>query len=244
MGSSGRDGPASRRDPHTRSRGSVLGLAERGQAQSHVGAGLRWGPPLELPFPITTAVGLALKIRGWRQSPGRPQASRSRVGGPGHSRPLEPPSPTPCVQGLAFSSLSLGACPRGLGRWRQGEAPLEGRGPHGGLSQAVRGAARAARAQSRGCFRAEIVPVTTTVHDDKGTERSVTVAEDEGIRPSTSMEGLAQLKPAFKTGGSTTAGETGWRRDWRGSRLARCSPGGGGGEVCGRSSPPRASYPL
>ncbi|XP_028373976.1 3-ketoacyl-CoA thiolase, peroxisomal isoform X4 [Phyllostomus discolor] len=67
---------------------------------------------------------------------------------------------------------------------------------------------KAARAQSKGCFQDEIVPVTTTVYDDKGTERRVTVAQDEGIRPSTTMEGLAKLKPAFKDGGSTTAGLT------------------------------------
>uniref|UniRef100_A0ABI7WQH7 Acetyl-CoA acyltransferase 1 n=1 Tax=Felis catus TaxID=9685 RepID=A0ABI7WQH7_FELCA len=67
---------------------------------------------------------------------------------------------------------------------------------------------KAARAQSKGCFQAEIVPVTTTVHDDKGTERSITVAQDEGIRPNTTMEGLAKLKPAFKKGGSTTAGNS------------------------------------
>uniref|UniRef100_A0A667GGN9 Acetyl-CoA acyltransferase 1 n=1 Tax=Lynx canadensis TaxID=61383 RepID=A0A667GGN9_LYNCA len=67
---------------------------------------------------------------------------------------------------------------------------------------------KAARAQSKGCFRAEIVPVTTTVHDDKGTERSITVAQDEGIRPNTTMEGLAKLKPAFKKGGSSTAGNS------------------------------------
>ncbi|XP_058146629.1 3-ketoacyl-CoA thiolase, peroxisomal isoform X3 [Dasypus novemcinctus] len=66
---------------------------------------------------------------------------------------------------------------------------------------------RAARAQREGRFRAEIVPVTTTVHDDKG-ERRVTVAQDEGIRASTTMEGLAKLKPAFQKGGSTTAGNS------------------------------------
>uniref|UniRef100_G1QZS0 Acetyl-CoA acyltransferase 1 n=1 Tax=Nomascus leucogenys TaxID=61853 RepID=G1QZS0_NOMLE len=67
---------------------------------------------------------------------------------------------------------------------------------------------KAARAQSKGCFQAEIVPVTTTINDDKGTKRSITVTQDEGIRPSTTMEGLAKLKPAFKKDGSTTAGET------------------------------------
>ncbi|XP_049622383.1 3-ketoacyl-CoA thiolase, peroxisomal [Suncus etruscus] len=67
---------------------------------------------------------------------------------------------------------------------------------------------KAARAQSQGCFRAEIVPVTTTVRDDKGTETRVTVTQDEGIRPNTTMEGLAKLKPAFKDNGSTTAGNS------------------------------------
>uniref|UniRef100_A0A8D2H766 acetyl-CoA C-acetyltransferase n=2 Tax=Urocitellus parryii TaxID=9999 RepID=A0A8D2H766_UROPR len=67
---------------------------------------------------------------------------------------------------------------------------------------------KAARAQSRGCFRAEIVPVTTTIHDDKGIKKSITVSQDEGIRPNTTLEGLAKLKPAFKDGGSTTAGNS------------------------------------
>ncbi|XP_058432503.1 3-ketoacyl-CoA thiolase, peroxisomal-like [Marmota monax] len=68
---------------------------------------------------------------------------------------------------------------------------------------AVASQQKAARAQSKGCFRAEIVPVTTTIHDDKGIKRSITVSQDEGIRPNTTMEGLAKLKPAFKDGGST-----------------------------------------
>lgn len=67
---------------------------------------------------------------------------------------------------------------------------------------------KAASAQSRGCFRAEIVPVTTTVLDDKGDRKTITVSQDEGVRPSTTMEGLAKLKPAFKDGGSTTAGNS------------------------------------
>lgn len=50
--------------------------------------------------------------------------------------------------------------------------------------------------------------MTTTVHDDKGNERRITVAQDEGIRPSTSMEALAKLKPAFKKNGSSTAGNS------------------------------------
>lgn len=51
--------------------------------------------------------------------------------------------------------------------------------------------------------------MTTTVLDDKGDKKTITVSQDEGVRPSTTMEGLAKLKPAFKDGGSTTAGERG-----------------------------------
>lgn len=51
--------------------------------------------------------------------------------------------------------------------------------------------------------------MTTTVLDDQGNKKTVTVTQDEGVRPSTTMEGLAKLKPAFKDGGSTTAGERG-----------------------------------
>jgi acetyl-CoA C-acetyltransferase len=58
--------------------------------------------------------------------------------------------------------------------------------------------ARAARAAETGAFDAEIVPVAL---DGK------TIARDEGIRPATSLEALARLKPAFRAaGGVVTAG--------------------------------------
>ncbi|VTJ85940.1 Hypothetical predicted protein [Marmota monax] len=89
---------------------------------------------------------------------------------------------------------------------------------------------RAAREQRKGCFHAEIVPVTTTIHDDKGTKRSITVSQDEGICPNTTMEGLAKLKPAFKDGGSPTAGEyepeqsqVGPRQEPMGGQVLLCS---------------------
>ncbi|NXO72515.1 THIKB thiolase, partial [Phainopepla nitens] len=65
---------------------------------------------------------------------------------------------------------------------------------------------RAAKAQQMGLFKTEIVPVKTTIADDEGNRRTITVHQDEGIRPSTTLEGLAKLKPAFKDDGSTTAG--------------------------------------
>ena len=42
--------------------------------------------------------------------------------------------------------------------------------------------------------------------DKEGNETEVLVDKDDGVRPSTTIEGLAKLKPAFKKGGSTTAG--------------------------------------
>lgn len=66
---------------------------------------------------------------------------------------------------------------------------------------------RAAKAQQLGLFKAEIVPVKTTVQDKEGNQQTITVHQDEGIRPSTTLEGLAKLKPAFKENGSTTAGQ-------------------------------------
>ncbi|XP_053872560.1 3-ketoacyl-CoA thiolase, peroxisomal [Malaclemys terrapin pileata] len=67
---------------------------------------------------------------------------------------------------------------------------------------------KAARAQQMGLFKNEIIPVRTTVKDDQGHQKTITVLQDEGIRPSTTLEGLAKLKPAFKENGSTTAGNS------------------------------------
>ncbi|KAI2649017.1 3-ketoacyl-CoA thiolase B, peroxisomal [Labeo rohita] len=55
-------------------------------------------------------------------------------------------------------------------------------------------------------FALKITPVTTKFVDENGTERTITVTKDDGIRPGTTYEGLAKLRPAFKENGSTTAG--------------------------------------
>jgi len=71
---------------------------------------------------------------------------------------------------------------------------------------------RAVAAVESGHFDAEIVPVTVPAHsetDKEGNEVDLPetlVARDDGPRPGTTMEGLAALKPAFKEGGSVTAG--------------------------------------
>jgi acetyl-CoA C-acetyltransferase len=67
---------------------------------------------------------------------------------------------------------------------------------------AVRSHAKAAHATEAGWFKNEIVPVD--VPQRKGA--SVTVDRDEAIRPDTTLETLAALRPAFKDGGTVTAG--------------------------------------
>jgi acetyl-CoA C-acetyltransferase len=61
---------------------------------------------------------------------------------------------------------------------------------------------KAAKATSDGQFRDEILPVSVT---QKGRE-AIVVDRDEAIRPDTTPDSLAALKPAFKDGGSVTAG--------------------------------------
>jgi len=39
-----------------------------------------------------------------------------------------------------------------------------------------------------------------------GEEKQVTISVDDGIRPETTLSGLAKLRPVFKKDGSTTAG--------------------------------------
>jgi acetyl-CoA acyltransferase len=77
---------------------------------------------------------------------------------------------------------------------------------------AVASHAKAAKAQAEGKLDPSIIPVVVTDHhgnpvlDENGNQ--IVVTKDEGIRPNTSMEGLANLKPCFITDGTglVTAG--------------------------------------
>lgn len=66
--------------------------------------------------------------------------------------------------------------------------------------------AKAVEAQKNGWFKDEIVPIQATVTDKDGNEKTVLVDRDDGVRPGTTPEKLAKLKPAFDENGSTTAG--------------------------------------
>ena len=76
---------------------------------------------------------------------------------------------------------------------------------------ALRSQQRTAAAQEAGKFDDEIVPVTVTMKvKDKETgevsEQEVTVAKDEGNRPSTTLEGLQSLNPVMGPDSTITAG--------------------------------------
>jgi acetyl-CoA acetyltransferase family protein len=70
---------------------------------------------------------------------------------------------------------------------------------------------RATRARDEGRFDNEIISVRS-IHRDKETgnvtESDDLVTADEGIRPDTTAESLANLKPAFKPDGKVTAGNS------------------------------------
>jgi acetyl-CoA C-acetyltransferase len=73
---------------------------------------------------------------------------------------------------------------------------------------------RAVEARDSGHFDLEIVPVTVHAHQDvdkEGNEIDVpetVVDKDDGPRPGTTMEVLGKLKPAFREGGTVTAGNS------------------------------------
>ncbi|MCQ0023624.1 acetyl-CoA C-acetyltransferase [Streptomyces somaliensis DSM 40738] len=96
-----------------------------------------------------------------------------------------------------FEQIAMGASTErhntrlGIGRAEQDEA-------------SARSHQRAAAAQKNGLFDAEITPVE--VPQRKGDP--VVVAKDEGVRPDTTVETLAKLRPAFDEDGTITAGSS------------------------------------
>src|SRR5688572_446026 len=68
---------------------------------------------------------------------------------------------------------------------------------------------RAAAAWQAGRFDAQVVPIPVDRVTWKGAKKATETVEfrkDELVRPGTTMEGLAKLPPAFKPGGTVTAG--------------------------------------
>lgn len=78
-------------------------------------------------------------------------------------------------------------------RWKVSRADMD--------AMAVESHRRADQAQQAGLFDEEIIPVYANTDDGD----RVLVTRDEGVRPGTNAEKLAQLKPCFVENGSVTA---------------------------------------
>ncbi len=79
---------------------------------------------------------------------------------------------------------------------------------------------RAIAAQDAGKFKDEIVPLDVTIvekPDGKVQSQKYTFAADEGPRRETTLEALANLKPAFAMGGTVTAGNSSQTSDGAGA---------------------------
>jgi acetyl-CoA acyltransferase len=77
---------------------------------------------------------------------------------------------------------------------------------------ALRSHQRAAGAVNSGKFDPELVPIEVELKelgsDGKQVTKNFTIKRDEGPRADTNLEALAKLKPAFKEGGTVTAGNS------------------------------------
>ncbi len=108
--------------------------------------------------------------------------------------------------------------PRMMARYKESGLPGQGIGAEmiadqWGISReeldafSVRSHQNAARATAEGRFENELIPVA--IRDDEGKDTDEFISTDEGIRPDSSVESLANLKPAFKPeGGKVTAGNS------------------------------------
>jgi acetyl-CoA acyltransferase len=110
--------------------------------------------------------------------------------------------------GLRYAEVG-GLVPQGISaeliaeRWGLSRTDLDAYGAESQL--------RAARATAEGRFDNEIVPVASKRRDretGKVIDSAEPVRADEGIRPETTVETLAALRPAFKPDGLITAGNS------------------------------------
>jgi acetyl-CoA C-acetyltransferase len=97
----------------------------------------------------------------------------------------------PLAELIMGETVDLLADKLNIGRREQDEFALESQ-------------AKAKKAAEQGKFKDEIVPLT--VKDKGGQDRVVT--DDEHPRPETTLDGLAKLQPAFRKGGTVTAGNS------------------------------------
>ncbi len=96
----------------------------------------------------------------------------------------------------------LGVSTESMGETGENVAERYGIGREDQDAFALRSHQRAVAAAEAGLFAEEIVPIEAP----KGRRETVLVEADEGPRPDASLEKMAKLRPAFREGGTVTAG--------------------------------------
>ena len=96
----------------------------------------------------------------------------------------------------------LGVSTESMGETGENVAEHYGIGREDQDAFALRSHQRAVAAAEAGLFAEEIVPIEAP----KGRRETVLVEADEGPRPDASLEKMAKLRPAFREGGTVTAG--------------------------------------
>lgn len=99
-----------------------------------------------------------------------------------------------CLMSMGLTSENVAA------QWKIGRAEQD--------EYAATSQQRAEAAQADGRLASEIEPINVRWIDDAGNESLRLVEKDEGIRPGTTVASLGKLKPAFKSDGTSTAGNS------------------------------------
>jgi acetyl-CoA C-acetyltransferase len=105
------------------------------------------------------------------------------------------PTWAPLADGVADYYIAMGQTAENVAQYES--VSREEQDEFAALSQQ-----RATSALERGFFEREIIPIDTVDADGNPT----TVTRDDGIRPGTTAEKLAELKPVFRPDGTVTAG--------------------------------------
>lgn len=137
------------------------------------------------------------------------------IAGGAESMSLNPMSWEGDLNEEALAHPSASGCYQGMGQTSENVAERFNISRQVQDEFSVQSHKKAAAAQQAGKFDAQIVPVEVTTEDGK----KVIIKKDEGIRGATVLADLAKLKPAFKEGGSTTAGNSSQLSDGAGAML-------------------------
>lgn len=112
-------------------------------------------------------------------------------------------APEPLTDLLLYDGLTDATTGEGMGEQAERVAATHGFSRQDLDEVALSSHQRAAAATERGSFKNEIAPIEV-----KTKQGMQLIDQDEGIRPDTTLESLAKLRPAFKSDGVLTAGNS------------------------------------